>query len=302
MRRPFSKRFDPVRLWGAVAFALLVGAGCTMKEPRGPGRVVTLETDVLGLSGLGRDEHGALWAPGEDANAVLRIDPKTGGITRYPVVGAPEGTDLEALAWVDGTRFVVGTETQDKGRTRDVILDGRLDGDRFKVTPVGHLEYTHWGLTAPDNHGIEGICHVDGVLVLATELVEERDGGRFAPVGMFDPKVQKWTAHRVALTTKAGKLAAIDCRAVNDAIQVLAVERHYGESQLIRFRVPRGREGQSIEPTVVADLSKLVSPLPNFEGLVWMDDGSAVLATDNKYRGIAREPSRLYFVPASAMQ
>ena len=31
-------------------------------------------------------------------------------------------------------RFVVGTETQDKGRTRDVILDGRLDRDRWSGT------------------------------------------------------------------------------------------------------------------------------------------------------------------------
>jgi hypothetical protein len=289
-------------MWGAVALALLACAGCPKSRPRGPGRVLTLETDVVGLSGLSRDEHGALWAPGEGGDAVLRIDPETGGVTRYPVVGAPEGTDLEALTWVEGTRFVVGTETQERGRTRDVILDGRLDGGRFKVSPVGHLEYTLWQLTAPGNHGIEGVCHVDGVLVLATELVEEQRGRRWAPVGMFDPKIQTWTAHRVALTTETGKLAAIDCRAVNGVIEALAVERHYGESRLIRFRVPQGPEAQWIEPTIVADLSKLVSPLPNFEGLAWLDDGSAVLLTDNKYRGAAREPSRLYFIPASAMQ
>ena len=43
-------------------------------------------------------------------------------------------------------------------------------------------------------------------------------------------------------------------------------------------------------------------PLPNFEGLAWMEDGSAVLLNDNKYRGVSREPSRLYFIPASAIQ
>ncbi len=53
---------------------------------------------------------------------------------------------------------------------------------------------------------------------------------------------------------------------------------------------------------MVADLSKLVTPLPNFEGLAWLDDGSAVLLTDNRHRGMSREPSRLYFIPASAMQ
>lgn len=285
-----------------MALALVACVGCTKKEPRGPGRVVSLQTDVVGLSGLTRDEHGALWVAGEDADAVLRIDPETFGVTRYPVVGAPEGTDLEAMTWVDGTRFVIGTETQDKGRTRDVVLDGRLEGEQFKVSPIGHLEYAHWGLTAPDNHGMEGICHVDGILVVATELIEEARDRRWAPLATFDPKIQTWTAHRIALTSKTGKLAALDCRKVDGAIEALAVERHYGESRLLRFRVPQGTQGQWIEPTVAADVSKLVSPLPNFEGLAWLADGSAVLVADNQYKGAALGPSRLYFIPASAMQ
>lgn len=291
-----------MRVLAAAALVIVAGAGCTKKEARAPGRVLPLETEVVGLSGLSRDEHGALWAPGEDADAVLRIDPATGAVTRYPVVGAPNGTDLEALTWMDGTRFVVGTETQEAGRTRDVILDGRLDGNRFRVSPIGHLEYTLWQLTAPDNHGIEGVCHVGGVMVLATELVEERDGRRWAPVGLYDPKTQAWAAHRVALSTETGKLAALDCRDANGVIEALAVERHYGVSRLLRFRVPHGSIGQRIEPVVAADLSTLISPLPNFEGLVWLQDGSAILLTDNQYRRVSREPSTLYFVPASVMR
>ena len=266
---------------------LLVLCGCSKsRQPRGPGRIVTLDTDVVGLSGLSRDEHGAFWAPGEGADVVLRIDPDTFGVTRYPVVGAPGGTDLEALTWIEGTRFVLGTERKDEGRTRDVILDGRLDGGRFKVTPIGNLEYSRWALTAPDNHGIEGICHVDGVMVLATELVEEQRDRRWAPVGMYDPKTQGWTAHRVALTTDTGKLAAIDCRDAGGVVEALAVERHFGVSRLVRFRIPHGSEAQWIEAKVVADLSKLVTPLPNFEGLAWLEDGSVALLTDNQYRGV----------------
>jgi hypothetical protein len=261
-----------------------------------------VDTDVAGLSGLSRDEHDALWAPGESADAVIRIDLVTSSVTRYPVVGAPEDTDFEALAWVDGTRFIVGTETQQKGRTRDVILDGRLDGEQFRVAPLGHLEYARWGITASNNHGIEGICHVDGVMIVATELAQEQRGRRWAPMALFDTRTQTWTAHRVALTSDEGKLAAIDCRGRGDGIEVLAVERHYGVSRLLRFAVPRGPEGQWLEPAMVADLSKLVAPLPNFEGLAWLDDGSAVLLTDNRYRGAVTEPSRLYFIPASAMR
>jgi hypothetical protein len=287
----------------AVVVALLFAcAGCTKKEPSGPGRIVTLDTDVAGLSGLTVDEHGAFWASGEDGDAVVRIDPETFGVTRYGVGGGASGTDLEAIAWVDGTWFVLGTETQEKGRLRDVILDGRLDAGRFAVLPIGNLDYARWQLTATDNRGIEGICHVDGLLVLATELVERQRGRRWAPVGMFDPKTQTWAAHRVGLTSKTGKLAAIDCRIVDGSVEVLAVERHYGVSRLLRFSVPQGPEGQWIEATVAADLSELVSPLPNFEGLAWMQDGSAVLITDNKHRRSPREPSRLYFIPASAIR
>jgi hypothetical protein len=292
-----------VPAWAAVAVALLLAcAGCTKKEPQGPGRIVTLESKVPGLSGLTVDDHGAFWAPGEDGESVLRIDPRTFGVTRYPVVGTPPGTDLEAIAWLDGAQFLLGTETQEKGRLSDTILDGRLDAGRFVVVPVGKLDYARWQLTAPDNHGIEGICHVDGLFVLATELVEQQRTGRWAPVGMFDPKTQSWTAHRVRLTSETGKLAALSCRLVGESIVALAVERHYGASRLLRFQIPRGPEGQWIEPTIAADLSKLVSPLPNFEGLVWMDDGSAVVLTDNQHRSATGQPSRLYVIPASAIQ
>jgi hypothetical protein len=292
-----------VPAWAAVAVALLLAcAGCTQKEPQGPGRIVTLESKVPGLSGLTVADHSALWAPGEDGESVLRIDPQTFGVTRYPVVGTPPGTDLEAIAWLDGAQFLLGTETQEKGRLSDTILDGRLDAGRFVVVPVGKLDYARWQLTAPDNHGIEGICHVDGLFVLATELVEQKRTGRWAPVGMFDPKTQSWTAHRVRLTSETGKLAALSCRLVGESIVALAVERHYGASRLLRFQIPRGSEGQWIEPTIAADLSKLVSPLPNFEGLVWMDDGSAVVLTDNQHRSATGQPSRLYMIPASAIQ
>ena len=292
-----------MRAWAAVAAALLLACvGCTKKEPRGPGRIVTLDSEVPGLSGLTFDEHGAFWAPSEDGDSVLRIDPETSGVTRYPVVGVPTGADLEAMAWVDGTRFMLGTETQKRGRHSDTILDGRLDAGRFLVTPVGKLDYARWQLSAPDNRGIEGICHVDGLFVLATELVERQRKGRWAPLGMFDPKTQTWTAHRVQLTSKTGKLAALSCKLIGESIVALAVERHYGVSRLIRFQIPRGPIGQWIEPTLASDLSELVAPLPNFEGLVWMDDGSAVVLTDNKHRGVTGEPSRLYQIPASAIQ
>lgn len=300
---PCWKRSSCVRPWAAAALTLLACVGCEKKkpEPSGPGRIVALDTEVPGLSGLTRDEHGAFWAAGERGDAVLRIDPATLGITRYPVVGLSDGVDLEALTWIEGTRFVLGTETQESARRRDLILDGRIEGQTFKVTPIGHLDYVRWQMTARENHGIEGACQVKGTLVFATELALDEGGRRWAPLGVFDPATQSWTAHRVALSTADGKLAALDCRESEESIEALAVERHYGVARLVRFTVPRG-EGQSIDPRVVSDLSKLVAPVPNFEGLVWLEDGSAVLVTDNRYRGSATDPSRLYFIPASQIQ
>ncbi|MGD8608372.1 MAG: esterase-like activity of phytase family protein [Myxococcales bacterium] len=294
-----------MRVRAAFAVTLLLAcAACTKKksEVKAPGRVITLDTDVPGLSGLTRDEHGALWAPGERGRAVVRIDPDTFGVTRYAVQGAPEGTDLEAMAWIDGVDFILGTETQERGRLRDVILDGRLAQERFAVAPIGNLEYARWHMTAPDNHGIEGVCSAGGALVFATELVETKQDRRWAPLGVFDPAVQAWTAHRVALTTKTGKLSGLDCRMVEGTIQALAIERHFGVSRLLRFSVVRGPESQSIEPVVAADLAELITPLPNFEGLTWLPDGSAVLVTDNRYRGRVEGPSQLFFIPASVMR
>jgi hypothetical protein len=119
---------------------------------------------------------------------------------------------------------------------------------------------------------------------------------------MFDPKTQTWTAHRVGLSSKTGKLAAMSCRLIDGAIVALAVERHFGVSRLIRFQIPRGTEGQWIESRVVLDLSESIEPLPNFEGLAWMEDGSAALISDNKYGRGPSEPSRLYFIPASSIR
>ena len=217
---------------------LLVCVSCTKKEPRGPGRIITLETDVAGLSGLTVDNHGAFWASGEDGDAVIRVDGETFAVTRYPVSGGPAETDLEAIAWVGGAQFILGTETQRKARLRDVLLTGHVRSDGFPVGPVGHLDYARWGLTAPDNHGIEGICHVDGLLILATELVELQRGRRWAPLGMYDPKTQTWTAHRVGLSSKTGKLAAMSCKVERGSIVALAVERHFGVSRLLRFQIP----------------------------------------------------------------
>lgn len=309
----------PTGRGGLLALALLACAGCTkdrtpaeesastpVADTAARPRVLDLQTEVRGLSGLSRDEHGALWAPAErpsngHPSTVLRIDPKTLGITPYPVEGVPKGTDLESIAWVDGTRFVLGTETGKGGRVRDVVLEGRLDGDKLIVTPVGQLEYALWGMTATTNDGIEGVCHVGGVLVLATELEKKEDGRRWAPVATYDPNTRSWTAHWVALSSEDGTLAGIDCRARGDAIEVLAIERHIESRRLLRFVVPRGPQSQRIEPIGVTLLTGERSG-PNFEGLVWLPDGSVYLLNDNQLGRVRMGQSHLFFLTANEIR
>jgi hypothetical protein len=303
---------------GLIALALVAAAGCKKsgateppaEEPPEPEvvvvpRTMTLDTPVLGLSGLSRDEHGALWAPAErpsnsHPSAVLRIDPDTGGITAYPVKGVPSGADLESIAWIDGTRFVLGTERGESGRARDVILEARLDGETLVASPIGNLEYSLWGITATTNHGIEGLCSVGGTLVVATELHQRKVGRRWAPLAVYEPTTQTWTAHWVALVSEngKGKLAGIDCRAKGDAIEVLAIERDIEVRKLLRFAVPRGPVTRNIDPDGVTTLDD--SPVgPNFEGLVWMPDGSVVLVNDNQLGRAQMGSTQLHFIAAN---
>jgi hypothetical protein len=232
---------------------------------------------------------------------VLRIDPESLSITAYSVEGVPKGTDLEAIAWVDGVRFVLGTETGEGGRARDVVLEGRLEGEKLVVTPVGNLEYALWGITATANDGIEGICHVDGLLIFATELEKTEDGRRWAPLATYAPNTGTWTAHWVALSSEDGTLAGMDCRDKGNTIEVLAIERHIEARRLLRFMVPRGTKPQRIEPLGVTVLTgERVGP--NFEGLVWMSDGSAILLNDNQLGRVRMGNSHLYFLAADEVR
>lgn len=290
------------RLAAQAVLLSMLFAGCKRERIDPAIRVQALKTRVLGLSGLTEDADGYLWSMGEDATHVLRIDPQSFEVLEFPIDGCPPETELEALAWIGGSRFVFGTETSRSGRTDDDLLYGEIDGGRFVITDSSaSCDYGRWELTAPDNHGVEGLCFADGVYLVATELIGSDGDTRWAPLGAYDPQTDKWTAHRLRLTSETGKLAALSCRLEGDELVALAVERHFGVTRLLEFRIPRISEGTWIDPKIAVDLAKLIEPLPNFEGIVWRDDGSVILLTDNQYRFVAEKPSRLFFIPASAL-
>ena len=290
------------RLAAQAVLLSMLFAGCKRERLDPAIRVQALKTGVVGLSGLTEDAAGYLWSMGEDATHVVRIDPESFEVLEFPIEGCPPGTELEALAWIGGLRFVFGTETGRSGRADDDLLYGEIDGDRLVITDSSaSCDYGRWELTAPDNRGVEGLCFADGVYLVATELIGGDGDSRWAPVGLYDPRTDQWTAHRLRLTSRTGKLAALSCRLEDDVLVALAVERHFGVTRLIEFRIPPVSEGTWIQPRIVVDLAKLIEPLPNFEGIVRQDDGSVILLTDNQYRFVAREPSRLFFIPASAL-
>lgn len=66
---------------------------------------------------------------------------------------------------------------------------------------------------------------------------------------------------------------------------MLAVERHFGVSRLLRFTVPAA--GGDIEPRIDADITEFANSTNlNFEGAEWGEDGTVILVVDNDYRAI----------------
>src|SRR5689334_13842554 len=78
--------------------------------------------ELHGLSDLARAD-GRYLAIAERQRALvpLALDdgaPRMAGAA-IPLDGVPEGEETEALAWLGGARFAIGTETQEEGRASD---------------------------------------------------------------------------------------------------------------------------------------------------------------------------------------
>jgi hypothetical protein len=277
--------------------------------PAVPAEVTVVALDgVAGLSGTATDARGALWIVPERRH--MLIEQVTGAAPRvWPLAGVPdEGLDLESLAWLgtrDGReRFAVGTEGICERNTHAVLVVER-QGEGFAVTETIRLPLDLWPETVcEDGHGLEGLCAAVGpqgeAHVVAAIEHPEQDAHkrRFAPVAVLAPDGQRWTPHRVALTSETGKLSALDCRLVEQGIEVWAIERHFEVSRLVRFALPRDGAGQDalIAPVVVMDLAPYTDGgKRNFEGLTVTGDRVRVLV-DNQWRTISG-PNEILSLP-----
>ena len=145
------------------------------------------------------------------------------------------------------------------------------------------VDYTGlWNMQASGNHGVEGLCVVDGALWAVIEHVVERDGQRYAPLATLDASREEWQASWIPLTTETGKLSALSCHKTEAAIELWMIERHYGVGRILRAEVPHeGQLAQEVHPEVVLDLEGELSALPNMEGLVWEGD-TLYMVSDNQ--------------------
>lgn len=259
---------------------------------------IALDTaGVHGLSGLAVDGDGALWTVAERGEVAFRVELEgqtVRSITRFPVEGVPGGEDLESVAWSDGT-FWIGTEGQDHGRVHAYQLE--LDRARgvLRVTAPYEITSDDAGLRLAANHGAEGVCVAGDLLGIAIEETATDRHGRWAPVVTIDRRTGARVVHRLRLTSKTGKLSALDCWRDGARVRAIAIERHFGVTRILGFDL--GPVAGEVTPEVMLDLGPILRGALNLEGVVRLADGRVVAVVDNQYGRITGPDELLMFKP-----
>lgn len=271
-----------------LVLASLIVWGCAAADTRPTiQRVPVPALATFGISGTAESPTGVLWAVAEDARLLFEIREADDRwvVRAVRLDGVPDGLEAESLAFVDATTVAIGTEQRGPDRDSDVVLFATIQGNVAVVQSVIRLDHVAlWGLHAHDNEGIEGLCHDDGVLLAAAEGTDRTsDGHRWAPIARYDLETGDWTPFRLLLTTETGKISALECeqREQSGHTAVLAIERHYGVTRVLEFRMPLAGPGRDLVPRVVADLPMDRREMPNVEGISRTRGGQLLLLTDH---------------------
>ncbi len=268
---------------------------------------LTAASEAQGLSDLVAAADGVLWTIAERQDHLLRVRVKDGELLseRVPLLGKPPGMDGESLALLGDGRFAIGTERHGGKRATDVVLLGHLTADAAVVDEQLVLPYSLWQIEAEDNRGLEGLCYASALFAVA-ETTPEDQGKRWAPLARRNAD-GTWSAARLQLTSRSGKLSALACRPLaGGQVELWAIERHYGVSRWLRAVVPaQGPLPAEVTAVVQADLAKPVAAalkeLPNLEGIAFdaADPSAAWLIADNSQGGRIVGPAVLLrVVPA----
>lgn len=267
---------------------------------RHPQRLVLGFDEVEGLSGLTTDGDGTLWAlPERDRQLVAIRDERVTRVVSFD--GALGDLDAEALTWLGGARFAIGTESDDATRLTDRIFVVEVAGERANVIDELDLPYAAIGAVPDPDDGLEGLCHVDGELIAAVEHVLEADGERFAACGRVTLEgARQWRPFRVRLTTDVGKISDLACRPGVGGVEVLAIERglhdHRWVARVIRFVVPPASDGAVLVAEEVFDLDGWTVDRPNPEGITVDGAGDIWMVVDNHYH-VRTGPNELLHIP-----
>lgn len=274
--------------WSGTAAVAAFLLGCNTAAP-GAAPLQQAALDGLrarGLSGTASDDQGRLWAVAETRNELYRFE---GGAwpthaTRVALDGVPAERELESSAWLGSNLIALGTETE-RPRAEDLVLLARIDEDGARVVGDWVLDWhALFGIRAPKNQGIEGLCSTSSVVVAAGEAVVESEGRRLAPLAAatYDGATRgAWRGSLLQLTTATGKISGLDCESAPDGrLVVYAIERHYGVARLLTFELDPKDGPRVVQPEVRFDLGAGLQHIPNMEA-VSVVGGRLIILTDH---------------------
>lgn len=293
----------------AVTLAASLTSACSSTSREPPAGTVAVATSSLrletdpGMSGLTTDAQGNVWGISERARCHYRIQ-LDGTLERHAIADVPDGYDLESIAALPAGGFLVGTEGPagpDDARVLRLAPSPSGDGS-YRVEET--LPSIPFIAESSANRGVEGLCASGDLIVAGFEIALEKQGARFGQVVVAARSGERWDQELflVALTSKTGKLADLACTFHDDRVDVLAIERHYEVSRIIRFSLPRATPAAPtaaaapVRASAVLDLTALAAGR-NFEGVALLADGRLAILNDNQQRDIVG-PTELLLLPA----